>query len=180
MVALTSCWFFFLCSLFLPGAFMVGRVQDTCEEVELPPGGTTGYVYWYLNATNRTDVQQQGNCSTDSLLGPGQWAGLTGDGLNWRVVMSQMGDAVTEAIVLEEDCNNLRCVASSKDSGNNQVVWETQNGTNYYIFTSGTSETEDRFNFRVSVEVRAGPPGLSSCLFVYFLLLTLVSPPPLS
>jgi hypothetical protein len=151
--------------------------------VELPPGGQTDYVYWYLNATTRTDVQQGPQCSTDSLLGPGQWAGLDGDGLNWRVVMSQMGDAETEAIVLEGDCNDLRCVASSNDSdqqGNNQVVWETQNGTNYYIFTSGTSDTEDRFNFHVSVEVRAGPPGLSSCLFVYFLLLTLVSPPPLS
>jgi hypothetical protein len=130
-------------------------VADTCEEVDLY-GGERLYVVFHPNATTRTDVQQ-GECSADSILGEGKWSGLDGNGLNWRVVMSEMGNAKTEAIVLEGNCNDLRCVASSKDSdqgNNNQVTWEAQNGTNYYIFTSGTSETEDSLRFRTSLEVR--------------------------
>jgi hypothetical protein len=154
MVALTSGWFLFLCSLFLRGASTL-RVQDTCEEVGLP-GGQLLYVYKHPNATTRTYVHQ-GECSTDSILGPGKWVGLGGNGLNWRVLMSDMGNVETEAIVLEGNCTDLRCVASSKDSdqGNNQVVWEAKDGISYYIFTSATSEMEqDSFKFRASLEVR--------------------------
>ena len=167
MIALTSGRFFFLCySLLLrgastsrvhdtaPAAAITSRVHDTCEEVGLP-GGQLLYVHIHPNATTRTNVLQ-GECSTDSILGPGKWVGFAGNGLNWRVLMSDLGDAETEAIVLEGDCADLRCVASSKDSdqGNNQVAWEAKNGTTYYIFTSGTSGTEqDSFRFRTSLEV---------------------------
>jgi hypothetical protein len=157
MVALSTFgWFFFLYPLFARAL-----IEDTCEEVILPPGGQIAgglSVLIYPNATTRTDVQQ-GECSTDSILGPGKWQHFGGNGLNWRVLMSEMGDADTEAVVLEGNCADLRCVASSKDpaQGNNQVAWKAQNGTSYYIFTSGTSETptEDSFiKFRASVEVR--------------------------
>ena len=142
------------------------------------PGGQLLYVYIHPNATTRTNVQQ-GECSTDSILGPGKWVGLEGNGLNWRVLMSELGDAETEAIVLEGDCADLRCVASSKDpdQGNNQVAWEAKNGTTYYISTSGTSGTEqDSFKFRTSVEVRPSLYILAS-LSAFFLSLLSSSHP---